>query len=81
MEKIIIKKRHLDCMKKQRENLEFFSAFPNDLDGRLKRSIELRTEFSDIIPISGDTIEKCKEYLNALDNENYEICNKFYIEF
>ena len=54
MEKIIISKRHLDCVRKQRENNQLSSCFLNDFDARLKRSIELREEFSDIIPFSSD---------------------------
>ncbi len=79
MEKITISKRHLDCIKKQLENREFSSNFPNDWEERLKRSIQLREEFSDIIPIGNDIIQNCKEYIDAMDNENYEICHKFLI--
>ena len=79
MEKITISKRHLDCIKKQLENEEFYSNFPNDWEERLKRSIQLREEFSDIIPIGNDIIQNCKEYIDAMDNENYEICQKFLI--
>ena len=81
MEKIIISKRHLDCVRKQRENIRLSSCFPNDLDGRLKRSIELREEFSDIIPFAGEIKKNCEDYLDALEKENYEICNRFFIEY
>ena len=79
MGKITISKRHLDCIKKQLQNQEFGSNFPKDWEERLKRSIQLREEFSDIIPIENDIIQNCKEYLNALKDENYEICHKFLI--
>ena len=80
MQKIIIKKRYLDCVKKQRQNKQLSSCFPRDFDARLKRIIELREEFADIIQFSSDIIKNCEDYLDALENENYEICNKFYIE-
>jgi hypothetical protein len=79
MEKITIRKRYLDCIKKKLENEEFYSNFPNDWEERLKRSIQLREEFSDIIPIGNDIIQNCKEYIYAMNNENYEICQKFLI--
>ncbi len=80
MEKIIISKRHLDCVRKQRENIQLSSCFPNDFDDKLKRSIELREEFSDIIPFSSDDKKNCEDYLDALEKENYEICNRFFID-
>ena len=67
MEKIIISKRHLDCVRKQRENNQLSSCFLNDFDARLKRSIELREEFSDIIPFSSDDKKNCEDYLDALE--------------
>lgn len=79
MEKIIISKRHLDCLRKQRENIQLSSCFPNDLDGRIQRSIKLREEFFDLIPFSGDIKKYCEDYLDALEIENYEICDKFLI--
>ena len=81
MEKIIISKRHLDCVRKQRENIQLSSCFPNDFDAKLKRSIELRVEFSDIIPFSSDAKKNCEDYLDALEKENYEICDRFFIEY
>ena len=81
MEKIIISKRHLDCVRKQRENNQLSSCFPNDFDARLKRSIELREEFSDIIPFSCNDKKNCEDYLDALEKENYEICDRFFIEY
>ena len=53
-------------------------------DARLKRSIELREEFSDIIPFipfSSDAKKNCEDYLDALEKENYEICDRFFIEY
>ena len=81
MEKIIISKRHLDCVRKQRENNQLSSCFLNDFDARLKRSIELREEFSDIISFSSDDKKNCEDYLDALEKENYEICDGFFIEY
>ena len=81
MKKIIISKRHLDCVRKQRENNQLSSCFLNDFDARLKRSIELREEFSDIIPFSSDDKKNCEDYLDALEKENYEICDRFFIEY
>ena len=81
MEKIIISKRHLDCVRKQRENIQLSSCFPNDFDDRLKRIIELREEFSDIIPFSSDDKKNCEDYLDALEKENYETCDRFFIEY
>lgn len=80
MEKIIIKKRYLDCIIKQRENIQISSSLPNDLDGKLKRAIDLREEFSDIIPFTGDIKKNCENYLDALESEDYETCDKFIIE-
>lgn len=79
MEKIIIRKRHLDCIRKQRENVQLTSCFPDDFDAKIKRSIELRDEFSDIIPFSSDIKKNCEDYLDALEEENYEICDRFLI--
>ena len=81
MKKIIISKRHLDCVRKQRENIQLSSCFPNDFDAKLKRSIELREEFSDIIPFSSDDKKNCEDYLDALETEDYETCAKFIIEY
>lgn len=80
MEKIIISKRHLDCVKKQRENARLSSCFLDDFDAKLKRSIELREEFSDIIPFSCDNKKNCDDFLDALEMENYEFCDKFFIQ-
>jgi hypothetical protein len=41
----------------------------------------LREEFSDIIPFSSDTKKNCDDYLDALEMENYEICDRFFIEY
>ena len=81
MKKITIKKRYLDCIIKQRENQKLSSSLPNDLDGKLKRVIDLRQEFSDIIPLSNDIKKNCEDYLDALEAENYETCDKFIIEY
>jgi len=80
MEKIIISKRHLDCVRKQRENTRLSSCFSNDFEGKLKRSIELRQEFSDIIPFSPDNKKNCDDFLDALEMENYEFCGRFTIK-
>ena len=79
MKKIIIRKRHLDCVIKQRENQKLSSLLPKDLDGKLRRSIELREEFSDIIPFAPDDRKNCEDYLDALELENYEICDNFFL--
>ena len=81
MEKIIIKKRHLDCVIKQRDNFKLSSYFPNDLDGKLKRGIALRQDFSDIIPFGGDIRKNCEDFLTALESENYKVCDGFSIEY
>ena len=81
MEKIIISKRHLDCVRKQRENIQISSSLPNDLDGKLKRAIDLRQEFFDIIPLDSDIKKNCEDYLVALETEDYETCAKFIIEY
>ena len=81
MKKITISKRHLDCVRKQRENIQLSSCFSNDFDAKLKRSIELREEFSDIIPFSSDDKKNCEDYLDALETEDYETCAKFIIEY
>ena len=81
MKKIAIKKRYLDCIIKSRENQKLSSSLPNDLDGKLKRAIDLREEFSDIIPFTGNIKKNCEDYLNAIESEDYETCDKFIIEY
>jgi hypothetical protein len=80
MKKIIISKRNLDCVRKQRENIQLDYCFPDDLDSRLKRAIDLREEFLDIIPFSAHAKKNCENYLDALEAEDYKTCNRFFIE-
>ena len=81
MKKITIKKRYLDCIIKQSENQKLSSSLPNDLDGKLKRAIDLRQEFFDIIPLDSEIKKNCEAYLLALETEDYETCAKFIIEY
>ncbi len=81
MKKIVIKKRYLDCITKQHENIQLSSSLPNDWNGKLKRAIDLRQEFSDIIPLDNDIKKNCEDYLVALETEDYETCAKFIIEY
>ena len=38
-----------------------------------------REEYKDVLPISDETKQKCLIYIEALENEKYEVCSKFII--
>lgn len=80
MNKIIIKKRELDCIIKWRENQERFSGFIYEIDDRLNSVLNWREEYKDVLPISDETKQKCLIYLDSMENEEYEVCSKFIIE-
>ena len=77
MKKIIIKKSILDCIIDNRKNIELSSISPDDWDDRLNRMKCLREKYKDIIPVDITIMEQCENYLNAIENENYEICSKY----
>jgi len=78
--KKIIKKRVLECIMEQQNNIEWGKTFPNDFDERISKSIKLREKYNDIIPITKKEQQDALDYLNALSVEDYETCNNFIIE-
>ena len=77
MEKQIIKRRILECEICRQKMVLTYKFY--DLDYRIARIYELRNKFSDVIPISKKDKENCIIYINALENEDFEICSKFLI--
>ncbi len=77
--KKIIKRRVLESIIEQQKNIEYGKMFPHDFDLRLSKSIELREKYNDIIPITAEMKQDVLSYLNSLNAEDYEICNKFLI--
>ena len=77
--KKIIKKRVLECAIEQQKIIEWGKLFPRDFDTRLAKSLELREKYNDIIPITAEMKQDVLDYLNSLNAEDYEICNKFLI--
>jgi len=79
MEKIIIKKRILECVITHENNRKLSSHLKGDLDSRVNRIVKLREDFKDVIPISVQIQDDCLIYIKALEDENYEVCNNFLI--
>lgn len=77
-EKIFIKRRILQCLISHNKILNS-NYSKNDIGFRLERICEFRNEFIDVIPISNEDKENCLTFINALENENYEICNNYKI--
>ena len=80
MNKIIIKKRELDCIIKWLENQERYSMLVYEIDNRLNSVLNWREEYKDVLPISDETKQNCLIYLESVKNEKYEVCSKFIIE-
>lgn len=79
MEKIILNKRVLDCVIQNKNHMELSSKFKNDIDGKLKRALDIRYKYQDVLPISKETQQNCLIYIEALENENYEVCENYEI--
>ena len=77
MKKIIIKKSILDCIIDNRKNIELSSISPDYWDDRLNRMKYLREKYKDIIPVDIIIKEQCENYLDLIESENYEMCNKY----
>lgn len=77
--KKIIKKRVLECVIEQQNLSEWSKLFPHDFDTRLSKSLELRKKYNDIIPVTAEMKQDALDYLNSLNVEDYETCNKFLI--
>lgn len=79
MEKITLNKRVLECVIAHKNHTELSSKLKNDIDDKLKRALDIRFEYKDVLPISKETQQNCLVYIEALENENYEVCNNFEI--
>jgi len=77
-DKIIINRRILECVLSHNKILNS-NILKNDIDFRLERLCKFRNEFIDVIPISIEDKDNCLIFINALENENYEICNNYKI--
>jgi hypothetical protein len=78
--KKIIKKRVLECVIEQQKIIAYGKVFPYDFNGRLSKILELREKYVDIIPITNEMKQDVLDYINALNDENYETCINFFIE-
>lgn len=76
--KIKINRRILECVLSHNKILNS-NYLKNDIGFRLERICKFRNEFIDVIPISNEDKENCLLFINALENENYEICNNYEI--
>jgi hypothetical protein len=77
--KKIIKKRVIECVLEQQKIAEYVRSFPHDFDSRLSKVLKLRENYNDIIPITKEMEKDALDYIEALENENYEVCNNFLI--
>lgn len=79
MEKIILQRRVLECVIEHKNHTELSLKLPNDLDAKLKRALDIRFEYQDILPISKETQQNCLIYIESLEKEDYTACNNFEI--
>lgn len=77
MEKIILQRRVLDCIIEHKNHTELSLKLPNDLDAKLKRALDIRSKYEDILPISKETQQNCLVYIEALEKEDYMFCDNF----
>jgi len=81
MNKIILKKRVLECIEQDITRREYSASFKDDIEYRLELMIAFRAKFKDVIPLNlnDENESHYLNYLSSLKNEDYETCMKYVI--
>lgn len=79
MNKIILKKRVLECIEQDIVRREYSAFFKDDIEYRIELMVSFRKTFKDVIPLNLSEEEKSNylNYISALKNEDYETCMKY----